>query len=368
MGIYTIQSLLMGIKCLTQLLKDKAPSSIKQVNICEFTGKRFAIDTSIFVYRSLSNVRYQGDYLRNKEGKIVSHIIGLFDKSVHYLSFGIQPIYVLDGKPPPEKWACIQERNKKAQECKDQLDTADATGVMLASDKEKLEKGTIRINKYHIQDLQTLFHLMGVSYIQSDSEAESYAGELCRMGYVDAVVSEDMDTLVYGCYTLIRKCLDRKEKRKEVVTTFQLSMALEELQLTLSEFRDLCILCGCDYCTTIPKIGYQRAYQHIQTYKSIEGMIDSGKFEIPESFLNSYQGARDLFTMYMDKLPKESIPIMSSTIDYEKLQDYLVNECGMSLKRVMTSLGKIKRAQTHLIQSPLSPNSPFANSPVLAST
>ncbi len=341
----------MGIKYLTQLLKDKAPTSIQSVNICEFAGKHFAIDTSIFVYRSLSNVRYQGDYLRNKDGKIVSHIIGLFDKSVHYLSFGIQPTYVFDGKPPLEKWACIQERNKKVQECKDQLNTA---GLMDAGAKAKLERGAIRMDKSHIQDLQTLFHLMGVSYIQSDSEAESYAGELCRMGYVDAVVSEDMDTLVYGCHTLIRNSLDRKEKRKEVVTTFHLATALTELELTLPEFRDLCILCGCDYCSTIPKIGYQRAYQHIKTYKSIEGMINSGKFEIPESFLHSYQPARDLFTMYMDKLPHNSIPIVSSTIDYEKLQDYLVNECGMSLKRVTNAFDKIKRAQKHLPQSPTS--------------
>ena len=107
------------------------------------------------------------------------------------------------------------------------------------TEKKKLEKGTIRITKEYVDDLKRLFSLMGVSYIQSDSEAESYAGELCRMGYVDAVISEDMDTLVYGCHTLIRRCLDRKEKRKEVVTTFQLSTLLQDLEMDLAQFTDL---------------------------------------------------------------------------------------------------------------------------------
>lgn len=330
----------MGIKYLTQLLKDKAPSSIQTTNICEFSGKRLAIDTSIFLYRSLTNVRIQGDYIRNKEGKVVSHIIGLFDKCVHYLSFGIQPIYILDGKPPPEKWGCIQERNKKAKDCKDKLEATDISD----KDKEKLEKGTIRIKKEYIDDLKTLFGLMGVSYIQSNSEAESYAGELCRMGYVDAVVSEDMDTMVYGCPILIRKCLDRKEKRKEVVTTFHLANALQELNMTLAQFTDMCILCGCDYCDTLPKIGSQRAFQNIQKYGSIEQIIDSDNFEVPDSFREKYKPARDLFTMFTEKLERDSLPIVSSPIDYEGLTSYLVDGCGMNPKRVNTSLSKIKRA------------------------
>ena len=40
--------------------------------------------------------------------------------------------------------------------------------------------------------------------------------ELCRIGYVDYVLTEDMDTMVYGCPKLIRNCTDKtlkKEKR-----------------------------------------------------------------------------------------------------------------------------------------------------------
>ena len=49
---------------------------------------------------------------------------------------------------------------------------------------------------------------MGIDYIHANGEAEAYAAELCRISYVDAVMSEDMDTLVYDCPMLIRACLD----------------------------------------------------------------------------------------------------------------------------------------------------------------
>ena len=70
----------MGIRSLTSLIKQKSPGSIQTTGLYTLQGKRVAIDTSIFLYKSLANVRYNGDYLRNKDGKIVSHVVGLFHK------------------------------------------------------------------------------------------------------------------------------------------------------------------------------------------------------------------------------------------------------------------------------------------------
>ena len=107
----------MGIKGLTGLIKKNSPNSIKHVGLYTMKDKRVAIDTSIFLYKSLMNVRSKGDYLRNKDGKVVSHIQGLYYKTNQYLSFGITPIYIFDGKPPQEKNETIKERVKKAEEC-----------------------------------------------------------------------------------------------------------------------------------------------------------------------------------------------------------------------------------------------------------
>ena len=57
----------MGIKSLTQLIKKNSPNSIQHVGLYTMKDKRIAIDTSIFLYKSLINIRYKGDYLRNKD-------------------------------------------------------------------------------------------------------------------------------------------------------------------------------------------------------------------------------------------------------------------------------------------------------------
>ena len=147
---------------------------------------------------------------KGNNDKIVSHIIGLYYKTIQYLSLGITPIYIFDGKPPKEKNNCIQERNKKARDSKEKMkETTDKNEI------QKLEKSSIRITKDHIDDLKILFNLMGVSYIHPDGEAEAYAGELCRIGYVDAVITEDMDTLVYETPLMVRSCIDKSIKNND---------------------------------------------------------------------------------------------------------------------------------------------------------
>ena len=57
---------IMGIKNLTQLIKHKSPNSIQHIGLYTFKGKRVAIDTSIFLYKSLINVRSKGDYYQSE--------------------------------------------------------------------------------------------------------------------------------------------------------------------------------------------------------------------------------------------------------------------------------------------------------------
>jgi flap endonuclease-1 len=326
----------MGIKGLTQLIKKNSPNSIEHLALYTMKDKRVAIDTSIFLYKSLMNVRSKGDYLRNSEGKVVSHIQGLYYKTNQLLTFGITPIYIFDGKPPQEKSDCIKGRQKRANECKEKMEKTED-----AEKKKSLEKGTIRIKKEYIDDLKNLFSLMGVSYIHPDGEAEAYASELCRLGFVDAVMTEDMDTLSYGCPLLLRTCIDKSIKRTEVVTTFNFKKIIEDLKLNHDEFIDMCILCGCDYCPTIPKVGPVRALKYIQKYKTIENLINSNeKIDIPEEFKNKYIASRGLFKVFDGKIDLENLPIHNSKYDSDSIYKYLVNSCNMNTKRIQNSLQK----------------------------
>jgi len=103
----------------------------------------------------------------------------------------------------------------------------------------------------------------------------------------------------------------------------------------------MCILCGCDYCPTIPKVGSIRALKNIQEYKTIENYLEKSKTPVSDEFMKKYLLSRDLFKIFKDKIDLNNLPIHSSIYDSEKLYHYLVHECSMNEKRIQNSFTKI---------------------------
>ena len=328
----------MGIKGLTTLIKTCAPSAIQTQNLHHLTGKKVAIDASLFMYKMLINMRNANQsYLTSKNGKVVSHITGIFYKTANYLALNITPIYVFDGKPPSNKGDTIKARQERVATSKLAMEQATSE-----EDKNNLEKQTIRLTKEHVDDIKQLLELMGVSYVQAHGEAEAYASEMCRKGMVDYVVTEDMDTLAFGCPRMIRTCLDKSIKRKDIISIIDLDVVLQGFELTYDEFVDLCILCGCDYCENIPRVGNKTAYTLIKKHRSIESILPAVK-NIPDDYETKYKESRDLFKMYHDKLDLQQLSIHHSNWDLDKLYNFLVTDCSMSDSRVRNTFKKMKQ-------------------------
>ena len=57
----------MGIKNLTQLILKKSPNSIQTAGIYTLKDKKIAIDTSILIYKSLTNDKMISKRISNKE-------------------------------------------------------------------------------------------------------------------------------------------------------------------------------------------------------------------------------------------------------------------------------------------------------------
>lgn len=77
------------------------------------------------------------------------------------------------------------------------------------------------------------------------------------------------------------------DARKLPVLEFKLADVLSTLGLTMPEFVDLCILCGCDYADTIRGIGPKNAYKLIKEHHCLEEVVkalDPEKYPIPEGF------------------------------------------------------------------------------------
>ena len=325
----------MGIKSLTQTVKKSAPDSILNENLYKLSGKKVAVDASLIIYQQLlSNSK---NFFYNSEGKITNHITGLFYKIMNYITLGIELIFIFDGKPPENKQDCIQDRKEKSEKAKEMLKNSD----IKEEEKFKLEKACTRVTKEMIDDVKQLLDLMGISYIHpSVGEGEAYASELCRIGYVDYVLTEDMDSLVYGCPNLIRNCVDKDLKRKGVVSIFNYDKLVDGLNLDHNQFVEFCILCGCDYCPSVPKIGNITALKLFQKHKDIETIIKNTNYQFPENYIDTFNNAKKNFLMYYDNINVEDLEVHQSEKNIEGIQNYLINTINMNEKRVTNTLKK----------------------------
>ncbi len=116
-------------------------------------------------------------------------------------------------------------------------------------------------------DVERLLQLLGVRYYHAVSEAEAQCAVMCREGSVYGVISEDYDVLAFGATRMI--------VGDEIIT---LQDVLAGFGMTYDQFVDLCILCGCDYSSTLPKIGSKRGFTLIKKHgwRVVERVIESG--------------------------------------------------------------------------------------------
>ncbi|KAL1569877.1 Elongation of fatty acids protein 2 [Salvia divinorum] len=354
----------MGIKGLTKLLADNAPKSMKEQKFESYFGRKIAIDASMSIYQFLIVVGRSGtEMLTNEAGDVTSHLQGMFSRTIRLLEAGIKPVYVFDGQPPDLKKQELAKRYSKRADATEELNNAQETGNK--EDIEKFSKRTVKVTKQHNEDCKKLLRLMGVPVIEAPSEAEAQCAALCKSDKVYAVASEDMDSLTFGAPKFLRHLMDPSSKKIPVME-FEVSKVLEELNLTMDQFIDFCILCGCDYCDSIRGIGGMTALKLIRQHGSIENILENinkERYQIPEEW--PYQEARRLFkepsVLVNDDELKWSSP------DEEGLISFLVNENGFNSDRVTKAIEKIKTAKNKSSQGRLeSFFKPVANTSVPA--
>ena len=89
----------MGVRYLNGYLNSKCKKGIRQINLSELSNKKIAIDASIYMY----NFKLKGDLIEYMYKMIFT-----------FRSYNIIPVFVFDGKPPPEKKKyIIREKTKK---------------------------------------------------------------------------------------------------------------------------------------------------------------------------------------------------------------------------------------------------------------
>uniref|UniRef100_A0A8C6USP2 Zgc:110269 n=1 Tax=Neogobius melanostomus TaxID=47308 RepID=A0A8C6USP2_9GOBI len=289
----------MGITKLADLVRFEAPEAISHKDISDYSGKKIALDTSIIM-----------NQFRAALPSLNLTLSGLFFRTLTLLEHDIKPVFVFDGKPPGEKTATLEKR-------------AEADGRKFTN--------YLGFASTQTKDCIQLLKLLGVPVVQAPGDAEALCAQLVKAGTVDAVASEDMDTLPFGATMLIRQLNASKDSE---VTEYSLQKLLHKLSITQKEFVDLCILLGCDYCDKITGLGPKRALALIQEHRTIEEVVLHVKRKThPIPHFWKYKEARAVFLQQ----PQTSVPELEWTEpDEEALVQFLSIKEERVRKRLTT--------------------------------
>ncbi|EFC48453.1 predicted protein [Naegleria gruberi] len=334
----------MGIKGLSQLILDEAKDSVKEDQLKNYFGRKVAIDASMAMYQFLIALKNTGMDLTDKDGEVTNHLQGLLARTTKMLEYGIKPCYVFDGKPPQLKSGELEKRKERQKEAMEQFALAQEEG-----DEEKMvmwNKRTTRMTKEQSNDGKKLLRLMGVPVVEAPGEAEAQCAELCKGGLVYATATEDMDALTYATPVLARH-LTFSEARKQPIQEFTFKQVIEGLGVTVDQFIDICILCGCDYTDSIKGIGPKKALAMIKKYGNIENLlknIEGKHYQAPSEF--PYEEVRNIFKNPDVTPSSELVDTMKWTEpDEEGLIEFLVKEKQFDEERVRGYIKRIKSSR-----------------------
>ncbi|ABX12599.1 flap endonuclease-1 [Nitrosopumilus maritimus] len=310
-----------------------------------FSNKVIAIDAYNAIYQFLASIRGpDGLQLSDSEGRITSHLSGLLYRNVNFLSLGIKPVYVFDGKPPSLKTAEIERRKQIKMDATIKYEKAIADGNM--EDARKYAQQTTSMKDGMVKESKQLLTYFGIPYIEAPSEGEATAAHLTNTGQAYASASQDFDSILCGAKRLVRNFTNSGRRKIPNKNTYidivpeiiETQKTLDSLELTREELIDVGILIGTDFNPNgFERVGPKTALKMIKQHSKLEE-IPQIQEQLEEI---DYQEIRKIFLNPEVADVKE---IVFENVNYEGMSNYLVRERSFSEDRVNSTLNRLKKA------------------------
>jgi len=197
--------------------------------------KTICIDTHIYMYKFRQELSLiEGFYL----------LCNLFKK------YEITPIFVWDGKTPQEKKGEIERRKQEKRKLtekyylmKEAYEKEENKNNLLLEKMEELKKKIVRIKHVDIENIKQLLDSYGITQVIAEGEADVLCAKMVLQKKAYACVSDDMDLFVYGCPRVLRYL----NIKKQTMCLYDTDKILKQLNISYTNFKTMCILCGTDY-------------------------------------------------------------------------------------------------------------------------
>jgi len=303
----------MGIHLLQTFIASLNDRSIKEQHMREFSNKKITVDISIYLYR----FKEMGNLLEN---------IYLMCSIFRY--YNIHALFIFDGKYLKKKNETMRKRKESKKQAKKKFNAIKENlhkyngnkRVKIEMQLDTLRKQFIKVTKEDIKNVKDLLDAYGMVYVSAKHEADELCGALNNEVY--ACLTEDTDIMVYGCKRIFRYF----SLMKHTVVVYDMSLIHNNLNMTLSDFQELCICAGNDYITSKKNIFYY--YDLFKQYKKTPTGFLDWLLQKRYISLQEYHQRREIYDMYTFKThdPFEDVPytlIKNKYVNKQKLLEIL---------------------------------------------
>jgi flap endonuclease-1 len=319
----------------------------EKIQLEDISGWRLAVDGYNTLYQFLAIIRgMDGGHLKDARGRVTSHISGLFYRNINLLELGMKLVYVFDGKPPELKMEEIRRRSEQRREAKDQYLRALQAGD-LAQARKYAEASTV-LRRDMVADAKELLGAMGIPWVDAPSEGEAQASTMAMEGTVNAVASQDHDSLVFGAPVLVRNVTISGKRRlpsKGIVVNVQperirLSSVLETTGLSREQLVDFAILLGTDFnpdgfegVGPATALKYLKKYGRLEEIKELQGSLGDVSYD-------------EIRALYLNAPSTRGVQPDWKTMDRDRLISFLVDEHSFSRDRVESAIKRVEGSKT----------------------
>ncbi|OGS41040.1 MAG: flap endonuclease-1, partial [Euryarchaeota archaeon RBG_13_31_8] len=328
----------------------------EEISFEKLHDKIIAIDAYNVLHQFLSIIRQRdGTPLKDSQGRITSHLSGLFYRTANMVNARIKPVFVFDGVPHPLKKKTLEQRKIRKEQAEKEWKEAQARGDIETA-RLKAQQ-TSRVTDEIITQSKELLDALGIPYVDAPSEGEAQASYMVKKGDAYAVGSQDFDCLLFGTPILIRN-LTSSGKRKlpgksayisVVPELIRLKINLEQLSITQNQLVDMAILVGTDFNKGIKGIGPKKSLDIIKKTGKIEKALETiSNLDIPDA-----GEIKEIRKIFLEPDVTDKYSLNWSETDKEKVLNILCERHQFTRDRIEPFLEKFSSLKDTMKQRTL---------------
>ena len=248
-------ALLMGITGLLQFLK----GALQKDHLQSFSHKRVAVDAMTWLHIGLY---VQHPEVQMSEFGVYSYLVYAIRMIKLLRYYDITPVFVLDGKHLGNKKETAEKRQQARDHHYQIAEKLIKDGLYEAAERYFVRSQAITSDM--VNAFIDLIKACSLRLIVAPGEADPQLAYLLQIGEVDYVISEDSDTIAFGCTKVIYKLktngkchyFDHAKLTSGICADYTLIGRFSRVKLSL-----MCVLAGCDYVGSLKGVGPKKAME-----------------------------------------------------------------------------------------------------------